>query len=164
MDVKQTQTITPVFDLSKTKVSPTKLELGTYWVLSALPDGRMTALPVVTPPKNKGWLRVVAPGVTYERARDQLQREFNGQEVTDAIHHQIRGRLAARCLLKEWGNLFLGSEELRYSPEKAEELLTDVTWTNFLGIIEGIADRRDVLLANEVELAVGNSNAGSSGS
>ena len=164
MDVKQTQSIMPVFDLSKTKVSPTKLEIGTYWILGANADGRMVALPVVTPPADKGWVRVVAPGVTYERMREQLQREFTGQEVTDAVHHQIRGRLAARCLLKEWGNLFIGKEELRYSQEKAEELLTDMAWTNFLGIIEGIADRRDVLLAQEVELSMGNSNAGSSGS
>lgn len=164
MDVKQTQNIKPVFDLSKTKVSATKLELGTYWTLGANSDGRMTATPVITPPKDKGWLRVVAPGVTYERMRDQLQREFTGQEINDAVSHQIRGRLAARCLLKEWGNLTIGAEELRYSPEKAEELLTDLAWTHFLGIIEAIADRRDVLLANEVELAVGNSNAGSTGS
>ncbi len=164
MDINKTNEMALAFDMSKTKVSPTKLELGTYWVLSAAPDGRMTALPVVTPPQDKGWIRVVAPGVTYERARDLLQREYAGKTIDDVADHKIRGQLAARCLLKEWGNLVIGGDPLPYTPEKAESMLTDVTWTNFLGIIEAIADRRDVLLAKEVTLAVGNSNAGSSGS
>jgi hypothetical protein len=150
-------------NLVRAKVDVTKLSIGTYWLLSVKEDGTMEGAPTTCPHPEKGWIRVVAPGVRYTRELNEARREFlpliRDGKTDDDIDTLIRGTAIAKTVLAEWGNLKMGDKDLPYSVENALNLLTDRSWRNFLGLIEAIADSRAVLLDEEAKKAEGNSAA-----
>lgn len=156
-----------MLNLNKTELDVKKLTEGTLWAITLAENGTLLAKPVDEIPAKDGWMRVIPPGVEYQRVLEIAQKPFiddiRAGKLTDRQEAIIQGTALA-TLVKDWGNFSVGSDPVPYSHDVVHRMLTDLRWTNLRGIVSSIADHRKSLLSKQLEDAEGNSRGDLSGS
>lgn len=148
-----------MFDLGTIEADPKKLADGVWHEIWREPDTSIDGK-VVAEPTDGPCVLIVPYGIAYERVMEEEQRPYleriRERKLTDDDRRKILGRVLARAVFRGCVNITVSGEALKWTEEKAAELMADDRWIRLREFVIRKAGDRKASAAREEAQALGN--------
>jgi len=81
------------------------------------------------------------------------QRQIDMNTMSDDLANKLLAEAMAYGILLDWKGLKLDGKEIKYSPEKAQELLNDPELIDFRNAVDQLSDDREQFRTESIEAA-----------